>query len=110
MKINTTQITIDGREVTLTFDKFALARFGCHRGTFAGLFDDGQRYYILLLLAWCALPDATRQQFAEPVDLAAEIEPDGDGRAEVILGGANSAGWLDGLEKTFKQFIRAEST
>ncbi len=109
MKAETTNITLSGREVALAFDKHALARFGRERGTFAGLFDDGQRYFTILLLAWCAGDDQLRSDYSEPCDLAREIEPEGDARIEVILSAAKEAGWLDGIGKMLAQFAKSEA-
>jgi len=110
METNTTTIQITGKPATLTFDRLALARFGRERGTFAGLFDDGQRYYTLLLLAWCAGDEQLRIDYPEPCDLAREIEPEGDSRIEAILSVAKAAGWLDGIGKMLAQFAKGEST
>ncbi|MGB0743571.1 MAG: hypothetical protein ACPGSB_03495 [Opitutales bacterium] len=107
--MNTTSITLAGKARQLTFDKHALARFGQQRGTFTGLFDDGQRYFTILLLAWASAEPSVRQDYSEPVALASEIEPDDEEKTGAILSAAKEAGWLQGLEKTLKQFVRSES-
>lgn len=95
MQNQPTQIQLNGRQATLTFDRHARFRYGRHGGNLNALLTiPGQDYFQTALLIWAALDDETRKRYPDPALLVDHIAENDDPLFQPTLTAATAAGWF----------------
>jgi hypothetical protein len=94
MKTTTTVINLQGSDLTLTYDKHALFRYGRAGGQLNLILVTGQEFFQQVLLIWSALDDAARARYPDPALLVDLIDPEDEALIEQILRALIEAGWL----------------